>query len=85
VSQCTPLSLQLLLQLVQEAPLRALSDDLLGGALDHPCFVQAERIKTDRVFGIVLAPPLCSAKISFTARKLSFGKVFAECLSYAHH
>src|SRR5262249_2438476 len=47
---------QLLLELVEEAPVGPLGEDLLGGALDHPCFVQAERIKADRVLGVVLAP-----------------------------
>jgi hypothetical protein len=36
-----PLLLQLLLQLSEEAPVGALGDDLLGGALDHPGLVQA--------------------------------------------
>ena len=36
-----PLSLQLLLERVEEAPVSPLSDELLGGALDHPGLVQA--------------------------------------------
>ncbi len=36
----SPLSLQLPLQLVEEAPLRALGDDLLGGTLDHTRLMQ---------------------------------------------
>src|SRR3989338_5066580 len=39
------LSLQLLLQLVEEPPVGALGDDFLGRALDHPRLVQAERVE----------------------------------------
>src|SRR5215470_6612123 len=51
-----PLALQLLLQLVEEAPVSPLSDELLGGALDHPRLVQAQGIEADRILGVVLAP-----------------------------
>jgi hypothetical protein len=42
VSRCAPLSLQLPLQLVEETPVRALGDDLLGGALDHADLLEAQ-------------------------------------------
>src|SRR5688572_21004066 len=50
------LSLQLLLQLVKEAPVGALLDELLRGRLDEPDFMQAQSEKAHRVFRVVLAP-----------------------------
>src|SRR5688500_2494619 len=52
------LALQLLLQLVEERPVGARADDLLGAGFDHADLVQAERVEPDRVFGIVLAPAI---------------------------
>src|SRR5262249_40807916 len=49
-------SLQLTLELVEEAPVRALRDDLTGRRLDHARLVQSQRIEPDRVLGIVLSP-----------------------------
>src|SRR5713101_4287140 len=51
-----PLALQLLLQLSEKAPVRALGDDLLGGALDQAKLVEAERIEANRILGVILAP-----------------------------
>src|ERR1041384_3194985 len=50
------LPLQLPLELVQKAPVRALADDLLRARLDHACLVKAERVEADAVLGVVLAP-----------------------------
>src|SRR5437870_11884751 len=49
-------SLQLLPELVQEAPVGALGDDLLGTRLDHPGLVKAEGIETNRVLRVIVAP-----------------------------
>src|SRR5712692_6317014 len=43
-------------QLVQEAPVGALGDDLLRARLDHPAFAHPQRVEAHRVLGIVLAP-----------------------------
>ena len=48
--------LQLALELVEEAPVGALGDELVGGGRDHPRLVQPERIEPQRVLGVVLAP-----------------------------
>src|SRR5215510_11592433 len=40
-----PLPLQLLLQLIEEAPVGALGDELLRAALDHASLVQAQSIE----------------------------------------
>src|SRR5262249_21106811 len=50
------LSLHLLLQLVEEAPVGALGDDLLRGRLQHADLVQAQGIEAHAVLGAVLAP-----------------------------
>src|SRR5215475_420757 len=50
------LPLHLLLQRVEEAPVGALGDDLLGGTLDQPGLMQAEGIKAHGILGIVFAP-----------------------------
>src|SRR5262245_19992379 len=50
------LPLQLLLQLVEEAPVGALSEDLLRGGLDETRLAKPERIEAHRVVGIVLFP-----------------------------
>ena len=52
----SPLSLQFLLELVEEAPVGALRDELLRGRLDEPDFMQAQGEKAHRVFRVVLAP-----------------------------
>jgi hypothetical protein len=54
--RCARLSLQLFLQLVEEAPVGALGDDFLGGALDHPHLMKAQGIEAHGVFGVILAP-----------------------------
>src|SRR5919106_5673271 len=51
-----PLSLQLLLQLIEEAPVRALRNDLLGACLDHARLMQAQGVEPQRVLGVILAP-----------------------------
>src|SRR5712691_1926047 len=51
-----PLLLQLLLQLLEEAPVSALGNDLLRAALDHPGLVQTQGVEAHRILGVVLAP-----------------------------
>src|ERR1700736_3020878 len=48
--------LQLAFELVQEAPIGAVRDDLLRARLDEAGFVQAQGIESDRVLGVVLPP-----------------------------
>src|SRR6516162_4864831 len=48
--------LQLTFELVEEAPIGTLGNDLLRARFDHADFVQAQRVKADRVLGIVFAP-----------------------------
>src|SRR6266545_6166971 len=50
------LALQFFLELIEEAPVCALSNDLLRAALNHPHFVEPQRVEADRVFRVVLAP-----------------------------
>src|SRR3990172_4629981 len=50
------LSLQLLLQLVEEAPVGDLGDDLLGIRLDHADLVQAQGVIAHGVLDAVVAP-----------------------------
>src|SRR5436190_7898475 len=50
-------ALQLLLELVDEPPVGAVRDDLLGARLDHPDLVQAQGVEADRVLGVEIAPP----------------------------
>src|SRR5262245_47200320 len=50
------LPLQLSLQLVEEAPVGTLSEDLLRGGLDEARLAKPERIEAHRVVGIVLFP-----------------------------
>src|SRR5262245_49971019 len=49
-------TLQLALELVEEAPIRSVSDDLVGARFDHAHFAQPQRKKPERVFGIVVPP-----------------------------
>src|SRR6267378_5748833 len=51
------LSLELLLELVDEAPVGGVRDDLLRARLDHPDLVEAQGVEADRVFGIEIPPP----------------------------
>src|SRR6266545_4211745 len=53
---CLSLPLQLLLELVEEAPVSSLGDDLLRAQLDHPGLVEAESIEAHCVLGGVLTP-----------------------------
>src|SRR6267143_2872210 len=48
--------LQLALELVQKAPIRAVGDYLLRARLDEADFVKPQGIIADRVLGIVFAP-----------------------------
>jgi hypothetical protein len=50
------LLLQLLLQLVEKAPVRALSDDFQRVRLDHAHLVQAQGIEAQRILGVVFVP-----------------------------
>src|SRR4029434_2691174 len=55
--QCgAPLSLQFLLQLLEEAPVGPLSDELLRARLDHADLVEAEGVKAYSILGVVLPP-----------------------------
>src|SRR6266487_597671 len=54
--RCAPLSLQLSLELVEKAPVSALSDELLGARLEHPDLVQAQGIEAQGVLRAVRAP-----------------------------
>src|SRR5262249_15831066 len=51
-----PLPLQLLFQLIEEAPVGALGDELLGAGLDHTGLVQKKGIEAYRILGVVFAP-----------------------------
>src|SRR6266404_4450714 len=48
--------LQLAFELVQEAPIRAVGDDLLRARFDHTSVAHAQCIEADRVLGVVVAP-----------------------------
>src|SRR5690349_14973334 len=48
--------LQLALQFVEKAPIGVLGDDILRNRFDPADFMQAQRIVTDRVLGIVFPP-----------------------------
>ena len=47
---------QLFPDLLQEPPVRAGRDDLVGRRLDHAELAQTQRLETDRVLGVVLPP-----------------------------
>src|SRR5438874_12255691 len=47
---------QLLLELIDEPPVGAVRDDLLGARLDHPDLVEAQGVEADRVFGVEVPP-----------------------------
>src|SRR4051794_6093713 len=49
-------ALQLLLELVEEAPISAPLDKLLGAGRDHADVAQPQAVEPDGVLGIVLAP-----------------------------
>src|SRR5262245_17366067 len=50
-------ALQLALELVEELPVGAAEDDLLGARLDDAGLVQPERIEAHGLLGVVLPPP----------------------------
>src|SRR6266513_1087901 len=47
---------QLLLELIDEPPVGAVRDDLLGARLDHPALGEAQGVEADRVFGVEVPP-----------------------------
>src|SRR5437660_4026031 len=49
-------SLHLAFELVEEAPIGSLGDDLLRARLDEARFVQTQGIESDRVLGVVFPP-----------------------------
>src|SRR5215471_14848206 len=49
-------SLQLPLELVEEAPVGSLRDDLAGRRFDHASLMQTQCVEADRVLGVVIAP-----------------------------
>src|SRR6516165_12243297 len=54
------LRLQLAFERVEEAPIRVLGDDLLRGQLDEARLAHPQRVKPDRVLGVVLPPYVVS-------------------------
>src|SRR5215467_4817485 len=52
------LALQLLLELVEEAPVGTLGEDLLRRRLDEPHLTESERIEAHGIFGVVVPPPI---------------------------
>src|SRR5690242_3593237 len=50
------LGLQLEFELVEEAPIRVLGDELLRGGVDQPRLVQAQGVEAERVLRVVLPP-----------------------------
>src|SRR6516162_10149879 len=48
--------LQLAFQLVEEAPIRTLGDDLLRGGLDYAGLAQQQRKEAHGVLGVIIAP-----------------------------
>src|SRR5215831_15504136 len=54
----SPLALQLLLQLIEEAPVSTLSNDLLGTNFNHSSLMQAQGVEAHGIFWIILAPPV---------------------------
>src|SRR5215510_11209324 len=55
-SSIPSLTLQLLLQLGEEAPVRTLGQELLWAALEHPDLVQAQGVEAQGVLGAILTP-----------------------------
>src|SRR5688572_17076376 len=55
-SRGAPLSLQFPLQLVEEAPVGALGNELLRTRLEHPGLMEAQGIEAHRVLRVILAP-----------------------------
>src|SRR3954464_1620971 len=48
--------LHLALELIEKAPVRVLGNELLRVGLDQPGFLHAQRVKPERVIGIIVAP-----------------------------
>ena len=69
------LLLQLLLQLVEEAPIRALSDQLLRTRLDEADLVQTQSVETERVLGIGITPSAIRQVLQNRQRHLVAGLI----------
>jgi hypothetical protein len=54
--QYTPLPLQLSLQFIEEAPVGALGDELLGRALDHAGLMEAQGVEQEFFGHVPWAP-----------------------------
>src|SRR6187549_3120133 len=52
----TTSGLEFPLELIEHAPVRSLTDELLRWTLDHAGFAQAQRVEPDRLLGVVVAP-----------------------------
>src|SRR5581483_371681 len=65
-------SLQLLPQLVEEAPVGPLGDDPLGAGFDHARLVEAEGVEAHRVLRLVLAPAVIGDALHRLERKPVF-------------
>src|SRR2546427_5149937 len=50
------LAFQLFLELVEDAPVGALHNDLLWTRFDHPGLVETEGVEADRILRVVLSP-----------------------------
>src|SRR5262249_53728296 len=54
---CAPsLSLELALELVEEAPVGCVGDHFVGREFDHAGFAQPQRIEANRILGIIVTP-----------------------------
>src|SRR5207249_2982075 len=51
-------ALHLALQLVDEAPVRVVGDDLVRRTLAHPDFLHPQGVEADRVLDVEVAPPV---------------------------
>src|SRR5690349_18301151 len=53
---CQHSRLQLAFDFVQETPICTFGDDFLWGRFDQPGLMQPQRVETQRVLGVVVAP-----------------------------
>jgi hypothetical protein len=56
-----PSTLQLALELVEETPVRAVRDDLVGSGFDRGGFAQPQRIEADRILDVEGSAALLSS------------------------
>src|SRR3954468_5009029 len=56
ITQSAGSRLHLALELIEEAPVRVLGNELLRVGLDQSGFLHAQRIKAERVLGIIVTP-----------------------------